>query len=113
MLRAAIYERHWHPPCIVRRSSSLSVVHAHVRDNHRLVAIKTAFARLAKSWRTTRFLEGRRETIKLYRFQFAHAEPAKREFCRASQHDDYFEYFELENKRAGAAQRANPTTAPA
>ena len=48
MLRAAIYERHWHPPCIVRRSSSLSVVHAHVRDNHRLVAIKTAFARLAK-----------------------------------------------------------------
>ena len=35
----------------------------HVRDNRRLVAIKTASARLAKSWRTTRFLEGRREII--------------------------------------------------
>ena len=63
MLRAAIYERDWHPPCIVRRWLSSSVVHALVRDN-RLVAIKTAFARLTKSWRTVRFLEGRHEIIK-------------------------------------------------
>ena len=52
MFRAAIYERHWDPACIVRRSSSSSVVHAHVCDNHRLVAtMKTAFAvaRLTKS----------------------------------------------------------------
>ena len=64
MLRAAIYERDWHPSCIVRRSSSSSVVH--VCDNRRLVAIKTAFVRLTNSWRTARFIEGRHETIKVY-----------------------------------------------
>ena len=62
MFRAAIYERDWRrPSCIARRSSSSSVassqwcVHCDARDNHRrLVAIKTPFARLAKSRRTAR-----------------------------------------------------------
>ena len=46
VFRAAIYERDWRPSCIVRRSSSSSVVsgartHCDARDNRHLVAIKT------------------------------------------------------------------------
>ena len=60
MFRAPIYERDWRPSCIVRRSSSSSVVsgqwctHFDARDNRRLVAIKTAFAR----WRNPDELRG-------------------------------------------------------
>ena len=70
MFRAAMYERDWRPSCIVRRSSSPSVVccgqwctHCDARDNHnhrRLVAIKTAFARSAQYWLTQRAITTRR-----------------------------------------------------
>ena len=66
MFRAPICERDWRPSCIVRRSSSSSVVHAHVRDNRRLVAIKTAFARLTKSDELRGSLQHADEITKLH-----------------------------------------------
>ena len=58
MFRAPICERDWRPSCVVRRSSSVVsgqwCTHFDARDNRRLVAIKTAFAR----WRNPDELRG-------------------------------------------------------
>ena len=73
MFRAPICERDWRPSSVLHRSSFVVVVsgqwcctHCDTRDNRRLVAIKTAFARLTKSCRTSMFLEGGNEIIKLH-----------------------------------------------
>ena len=53
-------------PAVLYRSSFVVVVsgqwctHCDTRDNRRLVAIKTAFARLTKAWRTPRAISARR-----------------------------------------------------
>ena len=52
MFRAPIYERDWRPSCIV--VSGQWCTHFNTRDNRRLVAIKTAFAR----WRNPDELRG-------------------------------------------------------
>ena len=72
MLRAAIYERDWNPPCIIRRSLSRRQWRTHMcvsSDNRRLVAIIKPCLLVWRTpgERTERFLdEGRHGMIKLY-----------------------------------------------